>query len=101
MPALRAGSSLIPQPSYMSDLNILIVGGGGREHALAWRLEQSSRVRKIFIAPGNGGTQTQKTTNISIGAGDFEGLKKFALENDVSDIHWQSFLRTDRPHKIR
>ncbi|KAF8692552.1 Phosphoribosylglycinamide synthetase, partial [Rhizoctonia solani] len=68
----------------MSDLNILIVGGGGREHALAWRLERSPRVRKIFIAPGNGGTQTQKTTNISIGAGDFEGLKKFALENDVN-----------------
>ncbi|CAE6504276.1 unnamed protein product [Rhizoctonia solani] len=68
----------------MSDLNILIVGGGGREHALAWRLERSPRIRKIFIAPGNGGTQTQKTTNISIGAGDFEGLKKFALENDVN-----------------
>ncbi|CAE6460945.1 unnamed protein product [Rhizoctonia solani] len=68
----------------MSDLNILIVGGGGREHALAWKLEKSQRVRKIFIAPGNGGTQTQKTTNISIGAGDFEALKKFALENDVN-----------------
>ncbi|KAJ1301697.1 hypothetical protein OPQ81_008932 [Rhizoctonia solani] len=68
----------------MPDLNVLIVGGGGREHALGWRLEKSPRVRKIFIAPGNGGTQTQKTTNISIGAGDFEGLKKFALENDVN-----------------
>ncbi|CAE6507123.1 unnamed protein product [Rhizoctonia solani] len=70
----------------MSDLNVLIVGGGGREHALAWKLERSPRVRKIFIAPGNGGTQTQKTTNISIGAGDFEGLKKFALENDVCHL---------------
>ncbi|KAH7334299.1 aminoimidazole ribonucleotide synthetase [Rhizoctonia solani] len=56
----------------------------GREHALAWRLERSPRVRNIFVAPGNGGTQTQKTTNIPIGAGDFEGLKKFALENDVN-----------------
>ncbi|CAE6362064.1 unnamed protein product, partial [Rhizoctonia solani] len=70
----------------MSDLNVLIVGGGGREHALAWRLERSPRVRKIFIAPGNGGTQTQKTTNIPIRVGDFEGLKKFALENDVFGI---------------
>lgn len=69
----------------MSQLNVLIVGGGGREHALAWRLEKSPRVKKIFIAPGNGGTQTPKTANIPIGAGDFEGLKKFALENDVSD----------------
>ncbi|CAE6413642.1 unnamed protein product [Rhizoctonia solani] len=68
----------------MSDLNILIVGGGGREHALAWKLERSPRVRKIFIAPGNGGTQTQKTTNISVGVDDFEGLKKFSLENDVN-----------------
>ncbi|CAE6487114.1 unnamed protein product [Rhizoctonia solani] len=70
----------------MSDINVLIVGGGGREHALAWRLEKSPRVRKIFIAPGNGGTQTQKATNISIGVGDFEGLKQFALENDVFGI---------------
>ncbi|KAL5639313.1 hypothetical protein ACGC1H_006728 [Rhizoctonia solani] len=68
----------------MSDINVLIVGGGGREHALAWRLEKSPRVRKIFIAPGNGGTQTQKTTNISIEVGDFEGLKQFALENNVN-----------------
>ncbi|CAE6421366.1 unnamed protein product [Rhizoctonia solani] len=70
----------------MSDINVLIVGGGGREHALAWRLEKSPRVRKIFIAPGNGGTQTQKTTNISIEVGDFEGLKQFALENNVFGI---------------
>lgn len=68
----------------MADLNILIVGGGGREHALAWKLERSSRVQKIFIAPGNGGTRSQKTTNIPVAADDFDGLRKLALENDVS-----------------
>ena len=37
-------------------MNILIIGGGGREHALAWKLAKSDRVRKIYVAPGNGGT---------------------------------------------
>ncbi|QRV97406.1 phosphoribosylamine-glycine ligase/phosphoribosylformylglycinamidine cyclo-ligase [Ceratobasidium sp. AG-Ba] len=68
----------------MADLNILVVGSGGREHALAWRLEKSPRVQKIFVAPGNGGTQSQKTTNIKVAADDFEGLKKFALDNNVN-----------------
>ncbi|KAG9120636.1 hypothetical protein FRC07_003808, partial [Ceratobasidium sp. 392] len=68
----------------MADLNILVVGSGGREHALAWRLEKSPRVQKIYVAPGNGGTESQKTTNIKVATDDFEGLRKFALENNVN-----------------
>ncbi|KAG8766536.1 Bifunctional purine biosynthetic protein ade1 [Ceratobasidium sp. 428] len=68
----------------MADLNILVVGGGGREHALAWTLERSPRVQNIYVAPGNGGTESSKTTNIRVAADDFEGLKKFALEHNVN-----------------
>ncbi|KAG8740488.1 hypothetical protein FRC12_015988 [Ceratobasidium sp. 428] len=68
----------------MADLNILVVGSGGREHALAWRLEKSPRVQRIYVAPGNGGTESSKTTNIKVAADDFEGLKKFALEHNVN-----------------
>lgn len=70
----------------MADLNVLIIGGGGREHALAWKLERSPRVQKVFIAPGNGGTRSKKTTNIPVAADDFDGLRKFALKNDVSGL---------------
>ncbi len=71
----------------MTSLNILLVGNGGREHALAWRLAQSPTVSKIFVAPGNGGTGSfsSKVQNIPIGASkkDFEHLVAFAQENDV------------------
>ncbi|KAG8709675.1 hypothetical protein FRC08_018171 [Ceratobasidium sp. 394] len=68
----------------MADLNVLVVGSGGREHALAWKLEKSLRVQKVYAAPGNGGTQSQKTMNINVAADDFEGLKQFALKNNVN-----------------
>ena len=46
-------------------MNILVVGGGGREHALAWKIAQSPRVAKVFVAPGNGGTAGQsELTNV-------------------------------------
>jgi phosphoribosylamine--glycine ligase/phosphoribosylformylglycinamidine cyclo-ligase len=63
----------------------LLVGNGGREHALAWKLSQSPKVSKIFVCPGNGGTSTlSKATNItSVSASDFGGLAKFAVENGV------------------
>ena len=69
----------------MADLRILLIGNGGREHALAWKLAQSPRVSTIFAVPGNGGTATcPKTQNItSVSASDFPGLVKFAQENDV------------------
>lgn len=69
----------------MTSLNVLIVGGGGREHALAWKLSQSPLVSKIFVAPGNGGTAFgSKSTNVAISASDFSKLVEFAVSNDVN-----------------
>ncbi|CAG8459364.1 2520_t:CDS:10 [Diversispora eburnea] len=62
------------------------VGSGGREHAIAWKLAQSSRVERIYVAPGNGGTETEmhKVCNVNIGVSDFEKLTQFALKNNVN-----------------
>ncbi|KAF5685892.1 bifunctional purine biosynthetic protein ADE1 [Fusarium denticulatum] len=70
----------------MADLRILLIGNGGREHALAWKLSQSSRVEQIFAVPGNGGTAgCPKTSNVSsVKAEDFAGLVKFSQENGVN-----------------
>jgi phosphoribosylamine--glycine ligase len=71
----------MPQPDPSS---ILIIGSGGREHALAWTLSKSPRVARIFVAPGNGGTAGEpKTENIALQAGDLEGLLSFALERAI------------------
>ncbi|EPQ61418.1 hypothetical protein GLOTRDRAFT_89991 [Gloeophyllum trabeum ATCC 11539] len=68
-----------------SALRILILGSGGREHALAWKLSQSQLVQDIFVCPGNGGTsQCPKTANVDISSSDFAALVKFAVENQVS-----------------
>jgi len=67
-------------------LNILIVGNGGREHALVWKLSQSKIVKHIFVAPGNGGTDLfPNVTNVPINSSkeNFTKLAKFAQENDV------------------
>ena len=63
-------------------MNILVVGGGGREHALAWKLNQSERVKDIFVAPGNAGTAIDYT-NVAIDSLDFEGLIAFSKEKNV------------------
>lgn len=63
-------------------MNILIVGSGGREHAMAWKISQSPRLKKLFIAPGNAGT-SELGVNLPIGVSDFTGLKKAVLENGV------------------
>ncbi len=63
-------------------INILIVGSGGREHAMAWKIKQSPKLNQLFIAPGNAGTSLLGT-NIPVGVSDFEGLKKAALDNQV------------------
>jgi phosphoribosylamine--glycine ligase/phosphoribosylformylglycinamidine cyclo-ligase len=67
-------------------LRILLVGNGGREHAIAWKLQQSPRVEHIFVVPGNGGTaQLANVTNISsIKQEDFPALVQFAKENSVN-----------------
>lgn len=63
-------------------MNILLLGSGGREHALAWKIGQSKLCSKLFIAPGNAGTMSCGT-NVNITATDFETQKKFCLENGI------------------
>lgn len=66
-------------------MNILLLGSGGREHALAWKISQSSKVKNIYIAPGNAGTK-DIGQNIPISADDFDGLKRFSVENDIDMV---------------
>ncbi|MEM7336571.1 MAG: phosphoribosylamine--glycine ligase [Chloroflexota bacterium] len=66
----------------MSKKNILIVGGGGREHALAWKIGQSEQVGQIFVAPGNAGTAVS-CTNVNIKDNDIDGLLAFAKEKSI------------------
>jgi phosphoribosylamine--glycine ligase len=66
-------------------MNILILGSGGREHAFAWKLSQSKKLGKLFIAPGNAGT-ANFGTNVAISVTDFDGIKKFVLENAVNMV---------------
>jgi phosphoribosylamine--glycine ligase len=63
-------------------MNILIIGSGGREHAFAWKLLQSPRLTKLFIAPGNAGTASCGT-NVNLSATDFEGIGKFVLKFNI------------------
>lgn len=69
-------------------MNILLLGSGGREHALAWKIAQSAKCEKLFIAPGNAGTQGVggKGENVSIKADDFEALKDFVAANAVDMV---------------
>jgi len=63
-------------------MNILIVGNGGREHALAWKIAQSPQAKRVFVAPGNAGTDMDGE-NVDLSATDIPGLIRFAKENDV------------------
>ena len=63
-------------------MNVLIVGGGGREHALAWKISQSPKVTALFCAPGNPGT-AQVATNVNLQADDLDGLLQFALDQSI------------------
>ena len=65
-------------------MKVLVIGSGGREHALAWKAAQSANVETVFVAPGNAGTATEpKLENIAISVGDIEGLVTFAKQNDI------------------
>ena len=66
------------------NLKVLVVGSGGREHALAWKISQSERIREVCVAPGNAGTVLEpKTRNVDIGAEDIDGLLRFALDETI------------------
>ena len=66
-------------------MKILLLGGGGREHALAWKIAQSDKVEKLYIAPGNAGT-ANVGENVDIKADDFGSLKDFAVEKDINMV---------------
>ena len=63
-------------------VNVLVIGSGGREHALSWKLSQSSKVETVFTAPGNGGTEN----NIPLDVNDLDGLSEFAQKNNCFTV---------------
>ena len=66
-------------------MNILLLGSGGREHALAWKIAQSKKVEQLYIAPGNAGT-ANVGHNVALKADDFEGIKQFVLDNGIDMV---------------
>ncbi|HKL92663.1 MAG: phosphoribosylamine--glycine ligase [Bacteroidales bacterium] len=66
-------------------MNLLLLGSGGREHALAWKIAQSPKVSKLFVAPGNAGT-AELAVNVPISPTDFEALKAFSLDKSIDMI---------------
>lgn len=66
-------------------MNILLLGSGGRENALAWKMKQSSKVNNLFIAPGNAGT-AMIGTNVEMTASDFPKIKEFVLANNINMV---------------
>ena len=65
-------------------MKVLVVGGGGREHALAWKCASSNRVHQVFVAPGNAGTAVEaKVINVDIAADDIDGLLQFAIDENI------------------
>jgi len=66
-------------------MKILLLGSGGREHAIAWKLAQSQKLEKLFIAPGNAGT-CEVGENVPLKADDFDGIRQFVLENGVDMV---------------
>ena len=66
-------------------MNILIIGSGGREHALSWKLAQSDKLSNLFIAPGNAGT-SELGTNVDLSVSDFEGMGEFCVKNNIEIV---------------
>jgi phosphoribosylamine---glycine ligase len=64
-------------------MNILVIGSGGREHAMGWKLAQSKKTEKLFFAPGNAGT-SELGTNLNVGVTDFQQLKRAVLKNQIN-----------------
>jgi phosphoribosylamine---glycine ligase len=66
-------------------VKVLVVGNGGREHALAWKLLQSQRIRQVICVPGNGGTaRTERCQNVPLRVDDFEGMTRFTIVQNVT-----------------
>lgn len=66
-------------------MKVLLIGSGGREHALAWKIARSSILEELYIAPGNAGT-AQAGKNVSINPNDFDAVKEFVLDNDIDMV---------------
>lgn len=66
-------------------MRVLLLGSGGREHALAWKMGQSSILEALFIAPGNAGTR-QHGTNVDLSVNDFDGIRAFIIENEIDTL---------------
>ena len=66
----------------MEQLNVLLIGSGGREHALAWAISRSTLLKKLYIAPGNPGT-AQLGENVKLDVDDFDEVLTFAEENQI------------------
>lgn len=66
-------------------MNVLVLGSGGREHAVSWKIAQSSQIDKLFIAPGNAGTN-QVGTNVDIEVDDFEAIREFCIEQKIDCV---------------
>lgn len=66
-------------------MNILILGSGGREHTFAWKLAQSPKLSKLFVAPGNAGT-SQIAENVALAGDDFKAIKSFVLDNQIQMV---------------
>jgi phosphoribosylamine---glycine ligase len=72
-----------PYPLNLTCMNVLIIGSGGREHALAWKIKQSSLCGELYVAPGNAGT-AQHAINIPLDVTDFEGLAALCIKSNIS-----------------
>ena len=66
-------------------MKILLLGSGGREHALAWKIVQSNKCDKLFIAPGNAGT-SNVGENVAIKSDDFEAIKQFCVDKNIDMV---------------
>ena len=65
-------------------MNILIIGSGGREHALAWRCAQDNFVKNVFVCPGNAGTYLEnKVSNVEMDSNDFDAIEKFCVKENI------------------
>ena len=68
-------------------MKLLLLGSGGREHALAWKIAQSPKIEKLYIAPGNAGT-SNVGENVAIKADDFTAIREFVVKNNIDTVSY-------------